>query len=89
MKKVKLANVIVGLIRRTFSYLNPNMFVKLFTAFVRPHLEYAQVVWSPYLKKHIDIIENVQIRATKLVDGFRNMTYKERLQKLNLQTLAY
>ena len=51
LKKVQLANNIVGLIRRSFSHLDGEMFVKLFTAFVRPHLEYAQAVWSPHLKK--------------------------------------
>jgi hypothetical protein len=89
LNKVRVANAMVGLIRRTFSYLNPKMFLKLFTAFVRPHLEYAVTVWSPHLKRHIDIIENVQMRATKLVDGFGNLNYRERLKKLNLQTLAY
>ena len=89
LTKVRVANAMVGLIRRTFSYLDPMMFLKLFTAFVRPHLEYAVAVWSPHLKKHIDAIENVQIRATKLVDGFGKLTYQERLEKLNLQTLAY
>ena len=89
LKKVRLANVMVGLIRRTFSYLSPKMFTKLFTSFVRPHLEYAQAVWSPFLLKHVDLIENVQIRATKLVDGFQNLSYMERLKKLDLQTLAY
>ena len=89
LTKVRVANATVGLIRRTFSYLDPVMFLMLFTAFVRPHLEYAVAVWSPHLKKHIDAIENVQIRATKLVDGFGKLTYQERLEKLNLQTLAY
>ena len=89
LKKVQLANNIVGLIRRSFSHLDGEMFVKLFTAFVRPHLEYAQAVWSPHLKKLIDIIENVQIRATKLVDGLGNLEYHERLKRLNMQTLAY
>ena len=28
-------------------------------------IEYANQVWSPRLKKHIDMIENVQKRATK------------------------
>ena len=89
LKKVALSNALVGLIRRTFSYLDPQMFVKLFTAFVRPHLEYPQAVWSPNLKKHVDCIENVQIRATKLVNGFKDMPYEESLWKLNLPTLAY
>ena len=35
------------------------------------------------------MIENVQVRATKLVDGFGKMTYQERLERLKLPTLAY
>ena len=87
--KVKKANSIVGLIRRTFSYLDCSTFRKLYVAFVRPHLEYAQIVWSPHLRKHIDMIENVQIRATKLVDGLKELDYATRLQKLNMTTLVY
>ena len=39
--------------------------------------------------RDLDAIENVQMRATKLVDGLSNLTYSERLQKLNLPTLKY
>ena len=87
--KARTANSIVGLIRRAFAYLDKKSFKKLYTAFVRPHLEYAQSVWSPYSKKYIDIIENVQKRATKLVDGMVNMTYQERLEEIKLPSLAY
>ena len=65
----------VGLIRRSFSYLSCYLFRKLYLALVRPHLEYAQVVWSPHSKKLINMLENVQIRATKLVDGLSNLDY--------------
>ena len=84
--KGKKANSIVGLIRR---YLDNALFKKLFTTFVRPQLGYAQAVWSPHLPEHINIIENVQIRATKLVDGLGNLDYTDRLRKLDLPTLAY
>ena len=87
--KVKKANCIMGLIRRTFSYLDENLFKKLYTTFVRPHIEYAQSVWSPHLMKHVKQLENVQIRATAQVDGMKNMEYSERLKKLDLPTLVY
>ena len=74
--KVGIANAIVGLDRRSFSFMNGTSFKKLYTAFVRPHLEYAQTVWSPHLRKHI----NVQIRATKLVDGLGTLEYSDRLK---------
>ena len=87
--KVKKANGIMGLIRRTFSYLDGETFKKLYTSFVRPHLEYANPVWSPFLQKHIKLVENVQERATKLVDGMKHMDYTERLKKLDLPTLQH
>ena len=87
--KVKKANMMVGLIRRSFSFLSCNLFNRLYTTFVRPHLEYGQIIWSPHLKKYINMIENVQIRATKLVDGLSTFNYPERLLRLDLPTLVY
>ena len=87
--KIKKANQIVGLIRRSFSYLDGRSFVKLYTALVRPHLEYAQCVWSPNLKRHQDNLERVQERATKLVDHMNGIEYKEWLKALNLSTLSF
>ena len=62
------------------------MFLPLYKALIRPHLEYATVVWSPFLKKDIFLIENVQRRATKIVRSIRNLSYEERL-KLGLTHL--
>ena len=78
----------MGLIRRSFSFLDGTLFRKLFITFVRPNIEYAQVVWAPHLVKHINMLENVQKRATRLVDGMDNMDYSTRLAVLNLPTLA-
>ena len=88
-RKARIANAIVGQIRRSFSHLDSNTFRRLYIAFVRPHLEYAHAIWSPYMRKHINILEGVQIRATKLVNGFGGLEYTERLKKLNLPTLVY
>ena len=66
--KIKKANQIMGLIRRSLTDLDKDSFKKLYSALVRPHLEYAQPVWSPHLKKYQDQVEIVQMRATKLVD---------------------
>ena len=64
-KKVNKANSIVGLIRRSFAHLDGELFKKLYTTFVRPHLEYAQSVWSPSSQKLIDMLENVQKRQPR------------------------
>lgn len=88
-EKVNKANKIVGIIRRTFLTLDESMFKALYTAMVRPHLEYANQVWCPFKKKDIEIIENVQRRATKQIPTLKNMSYEQRLSKLELPTLAY
>jgi len=61
----------------------------LYRALVRPHVEYANSIWSPYKKGDIEAIEKVQKRATKLVISFKKLPYKERLLQLNLHTLKY
>ena len=85
--KIKKANSIVGLIDRSFDYLSPEMLRTLFVTFVRHHLEYAQAVWSPHLQKHINAIEGVQRRATRLVRGYRNFSYEDRIRIMGLPTL--
>ena len=87
--KVKIANAIVGQIRTSFSFLDGETFKRLYTALVRPHLEYAQSVWAPHLAKHVKMLENVQIRATKLVDGLNTVEYVDRLKRLKLPTLKF
>ena len=43
------------------------VFCLLYKAIVRFQLEYANLVWNPHRKDDIEIIENVQMHATKLV----------------------
>lgn len=39
--------------------------------------------------KDIEIFENVQRRATKLIATLKDLSYEERLRMLNLPTLVY
>ena len=56
---------------------------------VRPHIEYATQVWSPQYKKDKITLENVQRRATRLVNCIKHLPYSERLIALGLPTLEY
>ena len=51
---------------------------------VRPRLEFCVQAWCPYLRKDRAMIERIQRRATKLIEGLRNMSYSERLPHTGL-----
>ena len=86
---IKKANRILGIIRRTFTFMDVDTFLRLYKTMVRPHLEYANAVWAPHLKRLSQDIERVQRRATKLLPVCKNMSYLERLEFLNLFSLKY
>ena len=87
--KINKSNSILGLIGRSFSYLDRYTFVKLYTALVRPHLEYGNTIWYLHLRKYIESVEKVQKRATRLLSEIKHINYEERLKTLNLPTLAH
>ena len=58
----------------------------LYCALLRSNLEYCSVIWSPYTKKGIEKLENVQKRATKFILRTDDC-YAGRLKKLNLLPL--
>ena len=87
--KVNKANKLLGLIRVSYSYLDKESMTLLFKGLIRPHLEYANVVWSPLYKKEMNLIENVLHRATKMVPECRNMDREDRLKYLKLPSMYY
>ena len=82
------ANALVAVIKKSFAKIT-KLFVTFYIPLVRPHLEYANQVWRPRLKKLIIMIDNVQKRATRLVERLRTLTYEERLRVLRIPTLEY
>jgi hypothetical protein len=78
---------IIGQIRRSFSERDPEFMLSVFNLYVRPHLEYAVPVWNPHLQKHKDILEGVQRRFTRMIDGMDGLSYEERLTILEIPSL--
>ena len=87
--KVQKANSMLGLITRTFNYLDKNSYIRLYKAMVRSQLEYGNTVWYPYLRKDIESIEAVQKRFTRFIPGLKHLSYQNRLKNLKLPSLAH
>ena len=81
---VKKANAVLGMIKRNINFKSKDVIVRLYKALVRPKLEYCVQAWCPYLCKDKDMIERVQRRATKLIEGYRNINYYDRLASTGL-----
>ena len=78
-----------GMILNTLTCRCSEILVPLFKAIIRPHLEYANAVWSPYKVKHIKLIEQVQRNFTRMIDGMRHLEYSQRLRMLKLPSLEF
>ena len=89
-EKENMANTILGVIRRSFENLDARTFRLLYVSLVRYHSEFTNAVLNPYKIKHrLDMIENMQRHATRLVPGIETLDYKNKLKELKLSTLSH
>jgi hypothetical protein len=64
-------------------------FVHIYKTIILPPLEYCHHVWYPVGVEAAHAFERVQRRATKILPGFRDLPYSERLTRLRLPSLYF
>ena len=77
----------IKLFRLGFSCTDISFAIEMFKTYLRPSLEYNTQIWSPHLISDINMVERVQRKFTKYLPGYWNLSYVQRLNALNLQSL--
>ncbi|KAJ7395269.1 hypothetical protein BTVI_156955 [Pitangus sulphuratus] len=77
------ANCILYCIKRSVASRSREI-LSLCSALTRPHLEYCVQLWSPQQKKDMELLEQVQRKAIKMIRVLERLSCEDSLRELKL-----
>ena len=83
----KKSKQISGWVLSVFYSRKKSIMLTLFNSLIRSKLEYGCELWSPYLIKDINCIEQIQRSFTFRIENMHELNYWDRLSTLNISSL--
>ena len=78
-EKAKTANKGLGMLRFLSRYVDRRVLDQIYKMYVRPHLDYGDIVYHNQVKDSMDILESIQYRAALIVSGSWKGTSRAKL----------
>jgi len=81
------ANCILGCINTSLLSKSMEVILPLYSALATCHLESCVQLWTSQHRKHMDLLEQVQRKTTKMIQRKEHLSYEDRLRDLGLFSL--
>ncbi|GAB0175516.1 mitochondrial enolase superfamily member 1 [Grus japonensis] len=83
----KKTNGILGCMKKTVASRSREVILLLYSALLRPHLEFCVQFWAPQFKKDMDILKKFQQKTMKMIKSLEHLSNEESLTELRLFNL--
>ena len=71
-------------IKKSAASRSREVLLPLYAGQVRPHLEYCVQFWAPQFNNDEELLERVQQKAPKMIQGLEHLSYEEKLREMGL-----